>query len=127
MNYTALIGRLTRSPEFKDGEHPYTRITLAVDRIKEGTDFINCIAFGKTAESLTKWCGKGTKIAVEGRIQTGSYENREGKKVNTFDVIINNWEFAQSKGGEQTESPQPNDDGFATVPDSLSDDGLPFI
>lgn len=124
MNYVALIGRLTRSPEFKDGEHPYSKFDLAVDRKGEGTDFINCICFGKTAQSLTKWCGKGTKIAVEGRIQTGSYENREGKKVKTTDVIVNSWEFAQGKTEAQNDVPQ-NDDGFMAT-DDLADDTLPW-
>lgn len=117
MNTVILCGRAVRTPEFKDGAKPYVRFTLAVDRYREGTDFINCVAFGKTSESIMKWVQKGTKILIDGRIQTGSYENRDGKKVNTFDVIINNWEFAQSKG---------ENSGFETVPDTMAEDELPW-
>lgn len=120
MNKAFLCGRLTRSPEFKDGEHPYSKFNLAVDRRKEGTDFINCVAFGKTAESLHKWVSRGNKILVEGHIQTGSYENRDGKKVYTFDVVVDSWEFAQSKGENQT-----NEDGFMKA-DDLDGDELPW-
>lgn len=116
MNTCILCGRLTRMPEFKDGEHPYVRFSLAVDRRGEGADFINCVSFGKTAESISKWCSKGTKILIEGRIQTGSYE-KGGKKIPTFDVVVGTWEFAQSKGESQ---------GFETVPDTMAEDELPW-
>lgn len=115
MNTCILCGRATRTPEFKDGEHPFVRFSLAVDRRGEGADFINCVAFGKTAESIYKWVQKGMKILIEGRIQTGSYE-RDGKKIPTFDVIVGTWEFAQSKGETQNEF----------VSDKMAEDELPW-
>ena len=111
------------------------RYTLAVDRKykKEGeqsADFIPCVAFGKSAEFVEKYCKKGTKLAVSGRIQTGSYTNREGKKVYTTDVMIEEQEFAESKGSAQKQNTQPAKeedgmDGFMNIPDGL-DESLPF-
>lgn len=129
MNKTILMGRLARDPEisYTTGDKPsaVARFTLAVDRRikKEGgqnADFISCVAFGKSAEFAEKYLKKGTKIALEGRIQTGSYTNKEGQKVYTTDVAVDQMEFAESKG-----SVAP--DGAASGPSvSDDDDELPF-
>ena len=113
-----------------------SRFTLAVDRRtqrdQEGqsADFISCVAFGKTGQFFEKYGQKGTKFAVEGRIQTGSYTNREGHKVYTTEVVIETAEFAESKAaaGENQQRPQPapdNGDGFMNIPDGI-DEELPF-
>lgn len=139
MNKWLGIGRLTRDPEvrYTQGDKPtaIARYTLAVDRKykKEGeqsADFIPCVAFGKSAEFVEKYCKKGTKLAVSGRIQTGSYTNREGQKVYTTDVMIEEQEFAESKGSAQKQNTQPAKeedgmDGFMNIPDGL-DESLPF-
>lgn len=100
------MGRLTREPEVKysQGENAtaIARFTLAVDRKfkkdgEQSADFINCVAFGKTAEFVERYCTKGTKLVVEGRIQTGSYTNKDGNKVYTTDVVVEGVEFAESK------------------------------
>ena len=140
MNKAILIGRLTRDPEirYSQGENTteIARFTLAVDRPrrKDGdqeADFINCVSFGKRAELAEKYLRKGTKIAVVGRIQTGSYTNKDGNKVYTTDVIIEEQEFAEGRangsGGNSGQS-QPagnSGDGFMNIPDGI-DDELPF-
>ena len=100
------MGRLTRDPDvrYSQGENPMAiaRYTLAVDRRfkrdgEQSADFINCLAFGRSAEFAEKYFKQGTKIAVSGRIQTGSYTNREGVKVYTTEVVIEEQEFAESK------------------------------
>lgn len=115
------------------------KFTLAVDRKykKEGeqqtADFINCIAFGKTAEFIERYLHQGTKIAVVGRIQTGSYTNKDGQKVYTTDVVIEECEFAESKNSTGS-SPAPSprlqtatpSDGFMSLPLDVEDTGLPF-
>ena len=110
MNKVVLVGRLTRDPEVKyshgDNATAIARFTLAVDRkIKrdneEAADFISCIDFGRMAEFAEKYFRKGTKIAISGRIQTGSYTNREGQKVYTTEVVIEEQEFAESKAASQ--------------------------
>lgn len=127
MNKVILMGRLTRDPEvrYSQGENPtaIARYTLAVDRRKkdQSADFIGCIAFGKSAEFAEKYLQKGTKIAVSGRIQTGSYTNKDGQKVYTTDVVVEAQEFAESKKAEQTP-----DDGFMDVSMDM-DDALPFM
>lgn len=140
MNKVILMGRLTRDAQtrYTEGTEPMaiSRFTLAVDRRtqrdQEGqpADLISCVAFGKTGQFFEKYGQKGTKFAVEGRIQTGSYTNREGHKVYTTDVVIEMAEFAESKAttGENQQRPQPapdNGDGFMTIPDGI-DDELPF-
>ncbi len=141
MNKVILIGRLTRDPEvrYSQGENAtaIARYSLAVDRRykKEGeqtADFINCVAFGHSAEFAEKYLKKGTKIAIVGRIQTGSYTNREGQKVYTTDVVVEEQEFAESKGngGTQNEDkPSPygeaDENGFMNIPDGI-DEELPF-
>lgn len=142
MNKVILMGRLTRDPEIRTSVATNTttaRLTLAVDRRfkKEGeqqtADFINCIAFGKTAEFIERYLHQGTKIAVVGRIQTGSYTNKDGQKVYTTDVVIEECEFVESKnstGSSPAPSPRPQaavaNDGFMNLPLGDEDEGLPF-
>lgn len=134
MNKTLLIGRTTKDPDIRytQSEQPMTiaRFNLAVDRRfkKEGeqsADFISCVAFGKTAEFIEKYVFKGTKIAVEGRIQTGSYTNKDGNKVYTTDVVVEQVEFAGAKTDSESAAKGSNDD-FMNVADELDDEGLPF-
>ncbi len=153
MNKVILMGRLTRDPEirYSQGENPtaIARYTLAVDRRfnrngDEGSaDFIGCVAFGRSAEFAEKYLRKGVKIAITGRIQTGSYTNRDGVKVYTTDVVVEDQEFAESKnssnnagyqngennggfGGEHTTAqPSAAADGFMNIPDGI-DEELPF-
>lgn len=126
MNKAILIGRLTRDPDIrKSSETMVARYTLAVDRFKDGADFISCVAFGKSAEFADKYLKKGTKIAVTGHIQTGSYENREGQKVYTTDVIVETHEFVEPKNKEH-QTPMETPDDFVAVPDDADIDGLPF-
>lgn len=148
MNKVILMGRLTRDPEVRysqsgDGQLAIARYTLAVDRRfrrdgdQQTADFISCTAFGRQGEFAEKYLHQGTKIVVEGRIQTGSYTNKDGQKVYTTDVIVENSEFAESKatasnnmGGGYTQSaPAPTSpigDGFMNIPDGVEDEGLPF-
>lgn len=151
MNKVILMGRLTRDPDvrYSAGENStaVARYTLAVDRRfhRDGdatADFIGCVAFGRQAESAEKYLRQGTKIAITGRIQTGSYTNREGQKVYTTDVVVEEQEFAESKnaGGNnggysapQHNNPAPSAntsdlgsaDGFMNIPDGI-DEELPF-
>lgn len=124
MNLSILTGRLTKDPEARQTANgSMARFTLAVDRIgkDKNADFIPCVAFGKTADSAATYLHKGTKIALDGRIQTGSYTNKEGVKVYTTDVIVNHWEFCESKQAQSKEEP----DGFMSVPGEI-DEALPF-
>lgn len=151
MNKVILIGRLTRDPEvrYSAGENAtaIARYTLVVDRKykqegQQNADFIQCIAFGKSAEFAEKYFRKGMKIAITGRIQTGSYTNKEGQKVYTTDVVIEEQEFAESKNasgadreardeaalqqsGYKQSSMTTGDDGFMHIPDGI-DEELPF-
>ena len=131
MNKTMLTGRLTKDPSTKytsgDNQMCVARFTLAVNRRtkKEGqqdADFISCVAFGKTGEFVEKYAKKGMKFDVVGRIQTGSYEDKDGKKVYTTDVVVEEIEFGESKGAAKDEKP---DEGFMDVPDDVADE-LPF-
>ena len=134
MNKVILVGRLTRDPEVKYGgennDKAVSRFSLAVDRRfkKDGddqqADFISCVAFGKTAEFTEKYASKGTKFVVEGRIQTGSYTNKDGQKVYTTDVVVENLEFAESKRESDT-SKNTDADGFMNIPEGISEE-LPF-
>lgn len=146
MNKVILMGRLTRDPDIRytQGNEPMAiaRYTLAVDRKvrkenEANADFISCVAFGKNAEFAERYLRQGTKIVVEGRIQTGSYTNKDGYKVYTTDVVVENTEFAESKAsGSSTEgssrsnmappSDGPAPDGFMNIPDGVEDEGLPF-
>lgn len=145
MNNVILMGRLTRDPDVRysqnDTSMAIARYTLAVDRRGrrqdgegQSADFIGCIAFGKSAEFAEKYLRQGTKIVISGRIQTGSYTNREGQKVYTTDVVIEEQEFAESKATNEQYAghasyqawPQKTgDDGFMPAPDDLDED-LPF-
>ena len=160
MNKVHLMGRLTRDPEIRytQGEKPMAiaRYTLAVDRRykrdgEQAADFISCVAFGKMAEHAEKYYHKGIKIVVSGRIQTGSYDHKDGYKVYTTDVVIEEQEFAESKSAPDGFQPQNNTgfapetqqqtqqqaqqgyhqqsltdaDGFMNIPDDI-DEELPF-
>lgn len=158
MNKVILMGRLTRDPEvrYSQGEQSsaYARYTLAVDRRfsrnnsdnQQTADFINCVAFGRSAEFAEKYLRKGLKIAVTGRIQTGSYTNRDGQRVYTTDVVVDDQEFAESKNASAQSAnnympvdnrPSPSaasdgfmnapeeTDGFMNIPDGI-DEELPF-
>lgn len=147
MNQVILCGRLTKDPDvrYTQSGTAIARYTLAVDRrgkAQEGeqtADFIQCVAFDKRGEFAEKYLHKGMKIIVNGRIQTGSYTDRDGKKVYTTDVIVNDHEFCESKTDltddekeerrRQKEMKNVNttgDDGFVTIPDDVDDFGLPF-
>lgn len=135
MNQWIGMGRLTADPEIRQsqGNEPMTiaRFTLAVDRRtkEKQTDFIRCIAFGKTAEGVEKWLKKGVKTLVTAHVQVGSYTDKDGNKRSSTDFVIDSWEFAESKAtsgevkGKQEEAPA--DDGFVNV-DSDIDESLPF-
>lgn len=136
MNKVLLIGRLTRDPEvrYTQAQEPLAiaRFSMAVDRKikREGqeqtADFPSCVAFGKTAEFIEKYFTKGRRIAVEGRLQTGSYKNEAGATVYTTDIVVEAVDFADSKpeGTTQTE-PQTDTNGFMNIPDNI-DEELPF-
>ena len=157
MNKVILMGRLTREPDvrYSSGENaaPFARYTLAVDRRfsrrnEDGgqtADFISCVAFGRSAEFAEKYLHQGTKVVVTGRIQTGSYTNREGQKVYTTDVVVEDQEFAESKAvadrgaavpagnayaAPSAPAPGPAPaapgDGFMNIPDEIEED-LPFV
>ena len=140
MNKVILMGRLTRDAEirYSQGENSMAiaRFSLAVDRRfrkdgEQSADYINCIAFGKTAEFFERFGRKGTKFVIEGRIQTGSYTNKDGQRVYTTDVVVENTEFAESKSNNQSGNSSQNtsvpssDDGFMNIPDGI-DEELPF-
>ncbi len=145
MNKVILMGRLVRDPEvrYSQGENSMAiaRYTLAVDRRGRNNgddntaDFIGCVAFGRSGEFAEKYFRKGTKILVEGRIQTGSYTNKDGVKVYTTDVVVEQQEFAESKnansgdggfsGGSYRPEPSGAGDGFMNIPDGI-DEELPF-
>ena len=158
MNKVILCGRLTRDPNitYSQGERQMAiaRYTLAVDRRgrRQGTDdgsqtadFIQCVAFDRAAEFAEKYLRQGTKLIVTGHIQTGSYTNREGQRVYTTDVVVEDQEFAESKAASQnsgstfssnfqqreSQAPQNNmvedaGDGFMNLPEGVEDEGLPF-
>lgn len=136
MNHTYYIGRLTADPEVRYAKDLcVARYTLAVDRKykKDGepsADFIRCVAFGKNGEFAEKYLKKGTKIAVTGRTQTGSYKDKDGKTVYTNDNVVEEHEFCESKGNGQSK-PKPKEedngmDGFMDIPDGIDDAELPF-
>lgn len=143
MNKVELVGRLTRDPEvrYTQGENAsaIARFSVAVNRRfknNEGNydaDFINCVAFGKSGEFIEKYFKKGMAIGISGRIQTGSYTNKDGVKVYTTDVVVEEAEFVESKNSGGTSTPSnasannntPSADGFMNIPDGI-DEELPF-
>lgn len=162
MNKAILMGRLTRDPEVRwtqgEDQRCIARFTLAVDRRghrsqengqQKTADFISCVAFGRTAEFIEKYCRQGIKLVISGRIQTGSYTNRDGAKVYTTDVVVDELDFAESKknsdagnreagnrearqrdiddarNGHYGDQGQGNE-GFMNIPDGVEDEGLPF-
>jgi len=139
MNKVQIVGRLVRDPEIRystgENANAIIRFTVAVNRRmknQEGNydaDFISCIAFGKTAEFVGNYFRKGNAIGLVGRIQTGSYVNKESVKVYTTDVVVEEVEFVESKGGgsqnDRTNNTQ-NDSGFVNIPDGVEDEELPF-
>ena len=144
MNKVILMGRLTRDAEVRysqgDASTAVARFSLAVDRRfkrdndEQSADFINCVAFGRTAEFMERFGRKGTKFVLEGRIQTGSYTNKDGQRVYTTDVVTENIEFAESKASSDNSGYVPADrpspsgaagDGFMNIPDGI-DEELPF-
>lgn len=139
MNKVILMGRLTRDPEVRytqgDNAMAIARYSLAVDRRfkRDGepdADFINCVAFGKSGEFAEKYLKKGTKIAVVGRIQTGSYTNKDGQKVYTTDVVVEEQEFAESKNSGSSDNnqstPANKNTDFMNISDGIEDSELPF-
>ena len=139
MNKVILMGRLTRDPEVRytqgDNAMAIARYSLAVDRRfkRDGepdADFINCVAFGKSGEFAEKYLKKGTKIAVVGRIQTGSYTNKDGQKVYTTDVVVEEQEFTESKNSGSSDNnqsaPANKNTDFMNIPDGIEDTELPF-
>lgn len=151
MNKVILMGRLTRDPDIRysggDNSMAIARYTLAVDRRfrrdgEQSADFIGCVAFGKSAEFAEKYLRQGTKLVVTGRIQTGSYTNKDGVKAYTTDVVVEEQEFAESKaasGGNTGSAPNPANvdlapgtgssaagDDFMHIPDGIDDSELPF-
>lgn len=134
MNKVLLIGRLVKDPDvrYSQGQEPMAiaRYTLAVDRSikkdrEQTADFISCVTFGKNGEFAEKYLHKGTKIAIEGRIQTGSYE-KDGHKVYTTDIVVEHHEFCESRNASGASGSAPDADGFVSVPDSVDDEALPF-
>lgn len=142
MNKVILMGRLTRDPEvrYTQGNEPMAiaRYTLAVDRRRktqdegQAADFISCVAFGKAGEFTEKYFHQGMRVLVEGRITTGSYTNKDGQKVYTTEVAVENQEFADGKSGDAPVKPagnrpaQKSNDGFMDIPENTEDEGLPF-
>lgn len=151
MNKVILMGRLTRDPDvrYTQGERQMAvaRYTLAVDRRgrrsndgngEQTADFISCVAFDRAGEFAEKYFRQGMRVTISGRIQTGSYTNKDGQKVYTTDVIIEEQEFADSKNSQSANTgtgfapaakPSPSAamvDGFMNIPDGIEDEGLPF-
>ena len=136
MNKVIIIGRLVRDPEvrYTASNMCCASFSVAIDRRfkQDGqptADFPRVIAWAKTAEFIEKYFSQGMKIALEGRIQTGSYKNKDGNTVYTTDIVAEAVEFVESKGttkSQNSEPPKPDDDGFMSVPDGVEDEGLPF-
>ena len=131
MNRVILCGRLCKDPEIRhSGDMAFAKFSLAVDRkVKKGeekkADYINCTAFGKQAEFIEKYFHKGDGMNLEGRIQTGSYTNKDGQKVYTTDVIIDSVEFPLGKGNGSSNNTSNANDGFMNIPDGINEE-LPF-
>lgn len=139
MNRAIIAGRLTRDPEVRytdgaNGQTAIARYTIAVDRPRKngqqnGADFIPCVAFGRSGEFAEKYLRQGMKMIIAGHIQTGSYKNKDNQTVYTTDLIVDEQEFAESKGsGENVQTKRPVEDanGFMVIEDGLDDSGLPW-
>ena len=136
MNKVIIIGRLVRDPEIRYTSNGMccASFSVAVDRRfkQDGqptADFPRVVVWGKTAEFIEKYFSQGMKIALEGRIQTGSYKNKDDNTVYTTDIVAEAVEFVESKGAsksQNSELPKTDDDGFMNIPDGLEDEGLPF-
>ena len=139
MNKVILMGRLTRDPEVRYSTSGDNQLAIArYKRDGEQTaDFIRCVAFGRSGEFAEKYFHQGTKIVAEGRIQTGSYQDKDGKTVYTTEVVVENQEFAESKAASDNNAgfaqapaasapTAPAGDGFMNIPDNVDDSGLPF-
>lgn len=139
MNKVIIVGRFTRDPEvrYTANNTCYASFSIAVDRRykQDGqptADFPRVIAWGKTAEFIEKYFRKGMKIAIDGRIQTGSYKNNDGQTIYTTDVVAENVEFVESKNSSDNNNntkgtvPSVADDGWMNTPDGVDDEGLPF-
>lgn len=135
MNKVILMGRITKDPDIRYTQTTASiavgRFVLAVDRRyktnDQTADFMPCVAFGKTAEFLERYVKKGTKLVIEGRIQTGSYTNKEGNRIYTMDILVENVEFAESKTAERNQDASGSiGDGFMNIPDGIEDEDLPF-
>ena len=124
MNKTISMGRLTDEPKVRETQagKKVAEFTMALDRIKEGADFPRFIAWDKKAEVIEKYCHKGTKLLIEGRIQTGSYE-KDGHKVYTTDIVVENLEFCEKKSEMQPANPT---DEFMKIPDGINEE-IPFV
>lgn len=131
MNKVILIGRLTRDPEIRTAQDGLTiaRYSLAIDRQtkEKQADFFRCVTFGKNTEFVERYLKKGTKVAVTGRLQSGSYTDRDGRKVYTVEVVTENHEFVESKAAAERNEQQieTSADGFMNIPDGI-DEELPF-
>lgn len=134
MNKVILVGRLARDPEVRypqDNEKAAVgRYTIAVDRRfkrdnEPTADFISCVAFGRAAEFAEKFFRRGMRVSISGRIQTGSYTNKDGVKVYTTDIVVEEQEFAENKGESNQNRQQEDNDGFMTIPDGIEEE-LPF-
>ena len=140
MNQVVLIGRLANDPELSytpNNQTAVCRFTLAVSRMRreDPADFIRITVWGKQAENCERYLSKGRQAAVHGRIQTGSYTNKDGQRVYTTDVVVDDQEFAESKSSQGSDSAYapsrsnpstPAGDGFMNIPDGVEDEGLPF-
>lgn len=129
MNQVILVGRTTADIEvrYTQNQKPFCSFTLAVDRTKDITDFIRCQAWGQTAEIMKKYVPKGRQIGIAGQIQTGSYTNRDGQKVNTTEVMVLRLELLGREETQEAPAPQPKQQRFDEfVPVQGSDDDLPF-
>lgn len=131
MNHVTLIGRLTRDPDVRATQDGMViaRYTLAVDRRTKDktTDFISCVAFGKSGEFAERYLKQGTKIAISGRIQTGSYQRQDGTKAYTTDVVVESHEFCEKFSDQPPkEQNEVYNDGFMAIPEGVDGEGLPW-
>ena len=135
MNKVFLVGRMARDPEIRYTNEgtSITKFSIAVDRAvkkdseQQTADFPSCVAFGKTAEFIEKYFRKGNRIGIVGRIQTGNYTDKDGKKIYTTDVVAENVEFVESRAAASAEPAKKEaSNDFVRVPDDVGDEGLPF-